>query len=103
MPDSMNKIYVKKSSIHGNGLFAKEKINAGELIGVVKGKPTDTDGPYVLWVDGIKGFEVSCHLRFINHSDNPNAVYYNTLEVCALRDIVAGEEITHDYQLDDEF
>ena len=99
----MKKIYVKKSPIHGNGLFAKEKIKAGEIIGVVKGKPTDTDGPHVLWVDGIKGFEVSCQLRFINHSDNPNAVYYNTLEVCALRDIGAGEEITHDYQSADNY
>ena len=100
MLDSKKKIYVKKSSIHGQGLFAKEKIKTGELIGVVKGKPTDIDGPYVLWIDGVKGFEVSCQLRFINHSDNPNAVYYNTLEVCALRDISADEEITHNYSSD---
>ncbi len=98
---SMKKIYVKKSLIHGKGLFAKEKISAGELIGVVKGKPTDTDGPYVLWVDGINGFEVNCQLRFINHSDKPNAVYYNTLEVCALRDILVNEEITHNYSVED--
>ena len=102
MPDSFNKFYVKQSPIHGKGLFAKEKIKAGELIGIVEGEPTDTDGPYVLWVDGTKGFEVRCQLRFINHSDNPNAVYYNTLEVCALRDILVDDEITHDYQSDDD-
>jgi hypothetical protein len=40
---------------------------------------------------------VRCHLRFISHSDDPNAAYYNTLEVGALMDIAPGEEITHDY------
>jgi len=37
----------------------------------------------------------SAHCR--DHSDSPNAVYYDTLEVCALKDIAPGEEITHDY------
>jgi len=41
------------------------------------------------------GFAID--LRFINHSDEPNAAYYDTLEVCALTDIAPGEEITHDY------
>jgi len=44
------------------------------------------------------GFHVKCDLRFINHSDEPNAAYYDTLEVLALTDIAPGEEITHDYQ-----
>ena len=42
-------------------------------------------------------FHVQCDLRYINHSDEPNAVYFDTLEVCALTDIAPGEEITHDY------
>ena len=50
-----------------------------------------------------KGFRVECDFRFINHSGKPNAVYYDTLEVCALRDIKKGEEITHDYQSDGAF
>ena len=59
--------------------------------------PTSTDGEYVLWLDEENGIHVRCDLRYINHSDEPNAAYYDTLEVCALTDIAPGEEITHDY------
>lgn len=90
-------VKIKESPIHGKGLFADQDIKSGEVIGVVNGKPTDIDGSHVLWVDGIDGFEVTCDLRYINHSDSPNACYYDTLEVSAIRDIVVGEEITHNY------
>lgn len=96
-PIIISKVFVKGSQIHGKGLFAVSDIKAGELIGVVSGVPTDNDGDHVLWVDGVDGFEVTCDLKYINHSDTPNAVYYDTLEVCAIRYIRAGEEITHDY------
>ena len=95
--------YTEDSPIHGKGLFAARKINAGEVLGTVSGKWTKKNGPYVLWVEEDKGFRVECEFRFINHSDQPNAVYYDTLEVCALRDIKPGEEITHNYQSDGEF
>lgn len=90
-------VYVDHSPIHGKGLFARQRIGAGEIIGVVEGVPTAVDGAYVLWVDGQTGIQVQCDLRYINHSDAPNAIYYDTLEVCALKDIVPGEEITHNY------
>ena len=90
-------IYVADSPIHGKGLFARKYIGAGEIIGRIDGVPTSTDGEHVLWVDDENGFHVQCNLRFINHSDEPNAVYFDTLEVCALTDIAPGEEITHDY------
>jgi SET domain-containing protein len=89
--------YVADSPIHGKGLFARKYIGAGEIIGRIDGVPTSTDGEHVLWVDDENGFHVQCDLRFINHSDEPNAVYFDTLEVCALTDIAPGEEITHDY------
>ncbi len=89
--------YVAKSSIHGKGLFAKKHIGAGELIGVIEGKPATADGDYVLWLDEEQGVRVCCNLRFINHSEEPNAAYYDSLEVCALTDILPGEEITHNY------
>jgi SET domain-containing protein len=50
-----------------------------------------------LWIDENDGFHIQCDLLYINHSDAPNAAYYDTLDVCATRDIEAGEEITHDY------
>ena len=90
-------VYVDESLIHGKGLFAKCHIGAGEIIGLIQGVPASEDGAYVLWVDGKTGIQVQCDLRYINHSDKPNAVYYDTLEVCALTDIAPGEEITHNY------
>ena len=100
---SDNSVFAKESPIHGKGLFAARKIKAGEVLGMVSGKWTKKNGPYVLWVREDKGFRVECDFRYINHSGKPNAVYYDTLEVCALRDIKPGEEITHDYQSDGEF
>lgn len=90
-------VYVDDSAIHGKGLFAKTFIPSGTVIGVVQGIPTLTDGDHVLWTSENKGVQVQCDLRYINHSDDPNAAYYDNLEVCALRDIRAGEEITHNY------
>ena len=90
-------VYVDRSPIHGKGLFAKQHIPSGTVIGVVQGQPTTIEGDYVLWLSESSGVHVQCDLRYINHSDTPNAVYYDNLEVCAIRDIMAGEEITHNY------
>jgi SET domain-containing protein len=92
--------YVAESLIHGLGLFAAEKIRKDSVIGYLKGKQTRKDGMYVLWLDGDTGFEVSCDLKYINHSETPNACYYDDCSVVALRDIHAGEEITHNYEAD---
>jgi len=95
MPDSA--VYVDDSPIHGKGLFAKTLIRAGEIIGTLEGEYTSTDGDHVLWLDNQQGFLVHGDLRYINHSTEPNAVYYDNLEVHALKDIHPGMEITHDY------
>ena len=92
--------YVAESSIHGRGLFASTTIEKHTVIGYLQGKTTRKDGSYVLWLDQKTGFEVSCDLRFINHSETPNACYYDDLSVVAIRDIKAGEEITHNYEAD---
>ena len=94
----MSLTYIKSSKIHGKGLFAKQPITAGTILGYLKGKPTKQDGMYVLWLDQKNGFEVSCDLKFINHSDEPNACYFDDKSVVALRDIEAHEEITHNYE-----
>lgn len=94
---------VKESPLHGRGLFATKHIPAGEVIGwlkIKKAKKSKLDGPYVLWVDGKKPVRVTCDLRFINHSNKPNAVYYDDLSVMSLRDIQPGEEIVHNYMGD---
>ena len=90
-------VYVAPSAIHGQGLFAARRIERGSIIGYLEGRPCDNDGPHVLWISDTRGIEVICDLRYINHSDQPNACYYDDLSVVALRDIAPHEEITHDY------
>lgn len=89
--------YVARSAIHGRGLFASRRISRGTVIGHVEGTPTRRNGTYTLWLDEENGIRVTCNLRFINHSPQPNARYYDDLSVVALRNIEPHEEITHDY------
>lgn len=92
--------YVNTSPIHGKGLFARQHIPIGSVIGHLEGEHTKQDGIYVLWIDEENGFEVYCDLKYINHSDAPNACYYDDKSVVALRDILKDEEITHNYGAD---
>lgn len=89
--------YVAASVIHGKGLFANTAIPGGAIIGWLQGKPSTTDGDYILWISERQGIEVLCDLKYINHSNEPNACYYDDLSVVALRDIDPDEEITHNY------
>ena len=89
--------YVAPSPIHGLGLFAAAFIPRDSVIGHLRGQACSRPGDYVLWLSADEGFEVDGDLRYINHSDSPNACYYDDLSVVALRDILPGEEITHDY------
>jgi len=90
-------INVAASDIHGLGLFASSPIDAGTTIGWAQVRPADRDGAHVLWLSETRAVEVTCDLKYINHSDRPNACYYDDLSVVALHDIEIGEEITHDY------
>lgn len=91
------RLQVGNSLIHGKGLFARGLIKQGAILGKIKGIHTVHDDAYVLWLSEFMGVRMLCKYKYINHSDAPNVVLYDTLEVCALRDIYAGEEITHDY------
>ena len=96
-----NSTFVASSEIHGKGLFAARRIPAGTEIGRLETQPASEDGSYVLWISETEGVEVLCDLKYINHSAQPNACYYDDLKVVALRDIEVGEEITHDYSCGD--
>ncbi|MCC6581433.1 MAG: SET domain-containing protein [Phycisphaeraceae bacterium] len=91
---------VRDSLIQGLGLFSAQYIPAGCRICRIEGQPTRRNGPHVLWLDGRRGIVVANDARYINHSDQPNACYYDDLTLHALRDIHPGEEITHDYRGD---
>lgn len=90
------KFYVKKSGIHGKGLFARCDIKKEEIIGTIEYIPTQDDGPYVLWVDD-QAVLVKSDLKYINHNARPNACYCEDLNVVAIKDIEKDEELTHDY------
>ena len=93
-------VTVRRSAIHGRGLFAACDIPRGELIGTFEGSPTKRNGAYVLWVedeDGVSyGIQGKNDIRFVNHSNEANADF-DGVELYAVRNISEGDEITHDY------
>ena len=99
-------VFVERSPIHGRGLFAAQTLGAGQLIGFYEGREVEEDGTYVLWIEdepggGWTGYDGSNEMRFMNHSDRPNAEM-DGLECYALEEIAPGTEITIDYGWSDE-
>lgn len=90
-------IVVKTSSIHGKGLFALKTIKKGQIIGHITGNKTTKSSAYTLWIERNYSIEVEGPLKYINHSKQANACYYDDLTVVALKTINKDEEITHDY------
>ena len=104
------KIYVDNSPVHGLGVFAKEKINEGELIEectiltlpIQKGEDSNPFIDYRFnFPSGLEWEEqvlvMGCG-GIYNHSNIPNAHWYSNNEkrtfcFVALRDIEVGEEI----------
>jgi hypothetical protein len=89
------------SPIHGCGCFARTGFAAGAFIGTYEGPEVQENGTYVLWVYDAEGEVLSARsgrnlLRWINHSDDPNAEF-DRFDLYARRAIAAGEEITIDY------
>lgn len=88
------------SPVHGTGVFARRTIAAGTHVGTYEGRPVDTDGTHVLWIeDGDGGWERidgTGVLRYLNHSRTPN-VEFDGADLYALRDIEPGEELLFDY------
>ncbi len=100
-----DKLYVAPSPIHGKGLFAKAAIKRGTFIGRYEGPRAKRNGKFVLWVTDEKGKTVGWRgtglLRFLNHRNKPNAEF-DGRDLFALRKIAADEEITFDYQWEDD-
>jgi SET domain-containing protein len=106
------------SLIHGQGLFADQKIPAetwiiqytGQKVDLKEGRRRDrfyNSIGYTLlfkldshYIDGLIGGNESI---YINHSLTPNAeafMHRGGVWIQALRDIAEGEEITYDYGFD---
>lgn len=118
-PASARRIQVRRSGVHGKGVFALRRIEAGERVIEYKGEviswpealerhphdPSQPNHTFYFHIDD--GNVIDGHLkgnaaRWINHSCEPNCeaeeingrVYVN-----ALRDIQPGEELFYDYGL----
>src|SRR4051812_40659399 len=111
------KAIVKESSIHGRGLFAKEFFKKDEIIAIKGGYIIDKDtlikiqptlGPAEiqisehLFISPILEEERDGGMIFSNHSCNPNIGIQGQIIFVALRDIIAGEELAHDWATTDD-
>ena len=92
--------YTKESGIHGNGLYARNKIKKGDYMGEYDGPIVSENDSHVLWVEKYDDVWVGRNgqnlLRYINHSIKPHAEFVD-FKLYAMQDILPDEEITIDY------
>jgi uncharacterized protein len=115
-PEGAENVIVRRSGVHGRGLFAARDIKKGERIieyvGEKVGKREGTRRTEAQWAKGrIYTFELNERhdidgsvkwntARLANHSCDPNCesdIIRGRIWVVALKDIRKGEEITYDY------
>jgi uncharacterized protein len=108
------KVEKRKSPIDGRGLFARERINAGEVV-VVKGGyvltkaerdaigkdlgPSEIQITEDLFIGPVTRAEREGGMMHLNHSCEPNLGLQGQLVYVALRDIGPDEELTFDYAM----
>ncbi|HEX5190712.1 MAG TPA: SET domain-containing protein-lysine N-methyltransferase [Streptosporangiaceae bacterium] len=106
------------SDIAGRGLFAAAPISAGEVVAIKGGHIVDTatlralplrlQNSEIQIADGfhlvaLADDEYEAVMLFINHSCEPNVGFSGNVVLVAMRDIDAGEELTTDYALFDDY
>lgn len=104
-----NDVEVRASNINGDGLFALRRFKAGEVVLRWKldkkinkaqiAAVSPNEQKYLHPLDNETFVVIQPPERFVNHSCNSNTVARHFCDV-AIRDIVAGEEITSDYSID---
>lgn len=105
-------VSVKKSKLHGKGVFALKGFEKDEFILHIDGKVIKTNNPSSLPRDVQdhcfpfdKRSDVGYYVlpkspwRYLNHSCDPNAGIKNNRNIVAMRRIKKGEEITFDYAM----
>ncbi|MDA0205691.1 MAG: SET domain-containing protein-lysine N-methyltransferase [Acidobacteria bacterium] len=108
---------VRESPIAGRGLFARAPIGAGSIVAVKGGAVMRTEEWLALEPSlGSAEIQVSEDLFiaprnqderegsmvFTNHSCDPNIAVQGQIVFVAMRDIAAGEELTHDWATTDD-
>jgi uncharacterized protein len=112
------KTEVRASQIHGRGLFAIADIAKDEIVAVKGGhiinretlreKVTPRLGPVEIQIDKdlfiapLTEEEREDSMLCSNHSCNPNLGMRGEITLVAMRDIRAGEELTHDWAMTDD-
>lgn len=106
------RLRVRKSRIHGKGVFAVQDITKGTRILPYLGKKISLQeatkriaqgNAYIFCFDDrydIDGNTPKNRARYINHSCDPNCesdIIEGQIWILALRDIQAGEELNYDY------
>jgi SET domain-containing protein len=112
------KTEVRESKIHGRGLFAFADIAKDEIVAVKGGhivdgktlreKITPLLGPVEIQIDDdlfispVSEDERELSMLYSNHSCDPNLGMRGEITFMAMRDIRAGEELTHDWAMTDD-
>jgi len=111
------KAEVRPSAIHGRGLFAREAIAKGEMV-CVKGAhifdrrrlvelqpdlgPAEIQITEDLFIGPARAEDREGGMIFSNHSCEPNIGVRGQIVFVAMRDVAAGEELTHDWAMTDD-
>jgi uncharacterized protein len=112
------KTEVRESKIHGRGLFATADIAKDEIVAVKGGHIVDRKtlrenitpqlGPVEIQIDDdlfiapVIGEEQEGSMLYSNHSCDPNVGIRGQITFVAMRDVRAGEELTHDWAMTDD-
>ena len=111
------KTTVTHSPIHGRGLFAVEPIKKGEVVAIKGGAifsrqtrdalehtlgPAELPIAEDLYIGPLSAEERDASMIFSNHSCDPNIGVQGQIVFVAMRDIAAGEELTHDWAMTDD-
>jgi SET domain-containing protein len=112
------KTEVRESKIHGRGLFAIADIAKDEIVAIKGGNIVDRKslleeitsllGPVEIQIDDdlfiapVSDEERELSMLYLNHSCDPNLGVRGEITFVAMRDIRAGEELTHDWAMTDD-
>ena len=112
------KTEVGESPIHGRGLFAVADIAKNEVVAVKGGHIVDREtlqreitptlGPVEiqigddLFITPVTQEERELSMLYSNHSCDANLGLHGEITFVAIRDIRAGEELTHDWAMTDD-
>jgi SET domain-containing protein len=111
------KAAVQASPIHGRGLFAVQPIPEGDIVCIKGGHifsdetlrevspslgPSEIQIADDLFIGPVSLDEREGGMIFSNHSCDPNIGVQGQIVFVAMRDIEAGEELTHDWATTDD-